>query len=153
LSDAGRELSDAAVLYHSALAGRLGLGATDWKMLGLLEKEGPRTAGELAEASGLAPASVTGLLDRLEAGGWVKRRRDPEDGRRTIVELDWQPPADRGGLFEGLMRRLAELYERYSDAELELLLGFMREVAARQRAATAELERGGRRRGKRSRRR
>lgn len=139
LSAAGREMSDAAVMYHAALAEELGLGASDWKTLGLLERHGRLTAGELSSHSGLAPASITGILDRLERGGWIRRGRDPEDRRRVVVELDREAVAGMDGVFVGLARRLDELYERYDDEELELLLDFMLEVARRQKAATAEL--------------
>lgn len=143
LAAAGRELSDAVVLFHTVLAERLGLGASDWKTLGLLERRGAMTAGELAAHTGLAPASVTGILDRLERGGWVHRHRDPEDGRRVVVTLDEAVVAERvGACFAGLQRRLAELYERYSDDQLEFLAGFMEEIAARQREATGELQSG-----------
>jgi DNA-binding transcriptional ArsR family regulator len=140
LAMAGRDLSDAAVMFHTVVAEQLGLGASDWKTLGLLERQGPLTAGELSAQSGLAPASVTGILDRLEAGGWVRRRRDPADGRRVVVALDQAVLMSRqGDFFGGLMRRLADLYARYDDRELELLLGFMTEIARRQKEATAEL--------------
>lgn len=140
LAEAGRDLSDAAVMFHTALAEKLGLGASDWKMLGLLERHGPLTAGDLSARSGLAPASVTGIIDRLERGGWVHRGRDVKDGRRVTVTLDQRAlKRNFGEFFGGLMRRLGELYERYSDDELELLLEFMAEVAQRQKEATVEL--------------
>ncbi len=140
LGAAGRDLSDAIVFFHSVLAEKLGLGASDWKTLGLLERHGPMTAGELSARSGLAPASVTGILDRLEGAGWVRRGRDPEDGRRVVVTLDEAVVAERvGACFGGLQRRLAELYARYEDDELELLVDFMEEVARRQREAALEL--------------
>lgn len=140
LAGAGRDMSDAAVMFHTAIAERLGLGASEWKTLGLLQRHGPLLAGELAARSGLAPASVTGILDRLERVGWVRRRRDPGDGRRVVVELAQDVVADRmGDVFGGLMRRLADLYARYDDEELELLLGLLTEIARRQQEATAEL--------------
>ena len=140
LSAAGRDLSDAAVMFHTALAEKLGLGASDWKTLGLLERHGPMSAGELSARSGLAPASVTGIINRLERGGWVHRSRDPEDARRVVVTLDQAAAADyMDQFFGGLLRRLAELYGRYRDDELELLLEFMVEIARRQEGATAEL--------------
>lgn len=140
LGEAGRDLSDAAVLYHTALAERLGLGASDWKTLGLLERHGPMTAGDLAERAGLAPPSVTGMIDRLERGGWVRRTRDPADKRRVVVELAHEVNRERQfALFGGLMRRLADLYERYTDDELSLVLDFMVETARRQMDATREL--------------
>lgn len=141
LAVAGRELTDAGVMFHTALAEKLGLGASEWKTLGLLERHGAMTAGALSEQSRLAPASVTGIIDRLERGGWVHRTRDPADGRRVLVELDQATTADHMGVFfVGLMQRLAELYERYSDDELELLLDFMMEIAQRQKEATAEMK-------------
>lgn len=155
LAGAGRKLSDAAVMFHTALGEKVGLGASDWKTLGLLEQNGALTAGELSEHSGLAPPSVTGIIDRLENGGWVRRRQDPRDGRRVVVEMDQAGLKNMGPFFAGLLRRLDELYTRYSDEELELILEVMLEVAERQMAATIELRdvRRTRRRGVKSRRR
>ncbi|MDA2811108.1 MarR family transcriptional regulator [Nocardiopsis sp. RSe5-2] len=139
---AGRRMSDAAVLYHGVLSDRLGLGPSDWKVLGLVQSGGTVTAGEVVRRSGLKPASVTGVLDRLEKRGYVRRVRDEQDRRRVVVEIT--PGLVDGGreLFAGLMRRLGELYEEYSDEELELIAGFMEEAAERQVKATADLEAG-----------
>src|ERR671936_2889891 len=75
----GREHSDATVLFHSTMASRLDLHPTDYKTLGILERLGPMSAGEIASHSGLATASVTNLIDRLERKGFVRRVRDVED--------------------------------------------------------------------------
>ncbi|PRX95476.1 DNA-binding MarR family transcriptional regulator [Allonocardiopsis opalescens] len=139
---AGRELSDAAVMFHAVVAARLGLGASEEKTLGLLQQHGPLTAGELGLRSGLAPASVTGVIDRLERRGFVSRERDPRDRRRVVVRIDDAAIADMERHLTGLARRLGTLYDRYTDAELELITGFLREAAARQRDATAELSDG-----------
>ena len=61
-----RENSDATVLFHSTMANLLGLHPTDYKVLGILQRLGALSAGEIAQQSGLAPASVTNLIDRLE---------------------------------------------------------------------------------------
>src|SRR5882757_8686779 len=53
------------MMFHQALASRLGLNATDHKCLMLL-LDGPRTAGELAEAAGLTTGTLTAVIDRLE---------------------------------------------------------------------------------------
>jgi len=140
LGEAGRELSDAVVMFHTAASAKLGLGPSDWKTLGLLERHGPLTAGEISERAGLAPASVTGILDRLEDRGWIRRRRDEADRRRVVVELDQGLSTDMSSLFGGLMRRLNELYARYPDRDLELLAVLMSEIAECQREATRELE-------------
>jgi DNA-binding MarR family transcriptional regulator len=52
-----------------------------------LNREDEVTAGALAKAADLNPASVTAMLDHLEARGIVERRRDVEDRRRVVVSL------------------------------------------------------------------
>jgi DNA-binding MarR family transcriptional regulator len=143
LALAGRDLSDAVVMFHTALGEKLGLAPSEWKMLGLLERHGPMTPGDLSARSGLAPPSVTGIIDRLERRAWVRRDRDTKDARRVVVTLD-QKAAERdvGEFFGGLIRRLEELYEQYADEELERLAEVMVEIARCQREATAELQDG-----------
>src|ERR1043165_8022723 len=102
----GRKLSTAAVLYHGALAEKQGLGATDSKSLVLIERFGPLTAGDLGERAGLAPASITGLVDRLERKGLVRRIKDPKDGRRVLIELDRETAAAMAPLFADLVREM-----------------------------------------------
>ncbi|NUR87632.1 MAG: MarR family transcriptional regulator [Nonomuraea sp.] len=139
LAAAGRESSNAAVMYHSAMGERLGLGMTEEKTLDLLQRLGPLTAGELSQHTGLAPASVSGLIDRLEAKWLVRRVRDTKDRRRVIVEINWERLAGFGELFEPFVAAMSALYERYTDEELELVADFLKRSTALQREATAEL--------------
>jgi len=53
-------------------------------MLVLWEKS-PRTVGELGEALRLDSATLTPLMKRLEAAGYVTRRRDAADERRVLI--------------------------------------------------------------------
>lgn len=139
LVEAGRESSNAAVMYHSAMGQRLGLGMTEEKTLDLLQRHGPLTAGELSQHTGLAPASVSGLIDRLEAKWLVRRVRDTKDRRRVIVEINWERLAGFGELFEPFVAAMSGLYDRYTDDELALIVDFLRRSTALQRAATTEL--------------
>src|SRR5262252_10558235 len=75
-------------LMGQAAADRIGINATDLNCLNILSFSGHMTAGELARATGLTTASITGVLDRLEEAGFVRRERDPHDRRRVIVRLD-----------------------------------------------------------------
>ncbi len=68
---AGRELSAATIMFHQAIADRLGLNPTDHKCLDLLASKGLMTAGELAEMTGLTTGAITGVIDRLEAAGFA----------------------------------------------------------------------------------
>lgn len=139
LAEAGREHSDTAVMFHAAVSARMGLGMTEAKTLDLLRRLGPLAAGEIAEHSGLTPASVSGLVDRLERKGFVRRIRDTEDRRRVIVELRQDGVAGFGALFEDVVQGLEGLYAAYTDEQLELILDFLRRSAEVQRAATAGL--------------
>lgn len=139
LGEAGRAQSNATVMYHSALSARMDLGMTEEKALDLLERLGPLTAGDLARHSGLAPASVSGLIDRLERKGFVRRVRDEGDRRRVIVEIDPGRVEAFAALFADFVRGLEEMYAGYGDEELAVILDFLRRVTAVQRDATARL--------------
>lgn len=142
LSLAGREASTATVLFHAAIAARAGLAASDIKTLDLLLRLGPLTAGELAGQTGLATASVTSLIDRLEKKGLARRLRDPKDRRRVIVEAVTEEAAESlDPLFGGIQDAFQEILESYSDDQLETVLDFMRRSADMARRLTAGLSR------------
>ena len=139
LERVGRLHSDATVMFHSAIAAEVGLGVTDEKLLSLLERNGPSTAGQLSRIAALAPSSLTSALDRLEAKGYITRSRDPEDQRRVVVEVRPRLFEVSAPLFAGLARRVASLHSRYSDDELRLLLDYLQGASEALRGATAEL--------------
>lgn len=137
---AGRASSVATVMFHTAVAARQGLSASEEKALDLLERSGPLTAGELARQSGLAPASVTGLINRLEDKGFARRIQNPSDRRSILVEVDVERMYARvAPLFADWVRSLQELYAGYSDEQLEVILHFLTEAARRQQEATARI--------------
>jgi DNA-binding MarR family transcriptional regulator len=142
LTLAGRENSNAAVMFHNAVGERLGVGGTEEKTLDLLDRHGPLTAGEIARLSGLAPASVTGLIDRLESKWLVRRIRDAKDRRRVIVEVNYERLAGQNDLFAPLVDGLAEIYDGYTDEQLELILDFLTRATAVQRSATTWVSEG-----------
>src|SRR5436190_13301126 len=83
----GFRLSTATVLFHAAIADRLGVGATDVKCYSILRQTGAITAGELAERTSLTTGAITGVIDRLERAKLVRRARDSQDRRRIVLEL------------------------------------------------------------------
>ncbi|MGE5140675.1 MAG: MarR family winged helix-turn-helix transcriptional regulator [Rudaea sp.] len=136
---AGRESSAATVMFHTVIAARAGLAATDTKTLDTLIRLGPVTAGELAQHTGLATASVTSLIDRLEDKGLVRRARDARDRRRVIVEPVRERITDGASVFGSIRNAFAELLDAYSDSQLQTILDFMRRSAQRTREMTAEM--------------
>ncbi len=116
-----------------------GLSATDTKALEILGRLGPMTAGDLGRHAGLAPASITGPLDRLQKRGFVRRVKDPDDGRRLVIELVPVKLEAFAPHFISFMRSMNALYASYTLTELETILHFLREAARRQSEATFEL--------------
>ena len=140
LAIAGRAMSAATVMFHTTVAALRGLSATEEKALDLLDRFGPLTAGELAKRSGLAPASVTGLVNRLERKGYARRIANPSDRRSILVEVEAERLyAAMIPLMADWFGSLEELYAGYSDEQLEVILHFLTEAARRQQEVTTRL--------------
>jgi DNA-binding MarR family transcriptional regulator len=107
-----RRMGSMATLHNHAIADSIGLHPTDQQCIDLLDWTGPLTAGEIGAHLGLSSGAVTGLVDRLEAGGWVRRERDAHDRRRVFVH----PSNERAAELWPLYRPLAEALNAYRDA-------------------------------------
>jgi hypothetical protein len=110
----------------------VGLNPTDIGSLCLLLLHGPAPAGRLAELTGLTTGAVTGVIDRLEAGGFVRREVDPADRRKVIVVPD-RERVDRDLFphFPTLERAAAvEFYDDFSIAQLEVIAAFLGRLTA-----------------------
>jgi len=139
LMTVGRQHSAVTVMFHSAIAAKQGLSATEEKTLDFLERRGPLTAKDLAELTGLAPASVTGLIDRMENKGFVRRVKHPTDKRRVLVELNREKIGELAAFFEEWARDIAEACQEFSTEELESVIRFLTVMSDRQREAAARL--------------
>jgi DNA-binding MarR family transcriptional regulator len=120
-----RRTSSFMHLMSQAAAERIGINATDLNCLNILSLGGELTAGQLAQATGLTTASITGVLDRLEEAGYVRRERDANDRRRVVIHLILEPVLrDVVTVFESLLAAWRQVAAGYTDDELELILRF-----------------------------
>jgi DNA-binding MarR family transcriptional regulator len=120
-----RSTGSLMTLMTQAAADRVGINATDMQCLNVLSFRGQMTAGELARATGLTTASITGVVDRLEEAGYVTRERDPHDRRRVVVKLVLDRALrDVASLFLPMLRAWREMAARYTDDELRLIIDF-----------------------------
>ena len=115
------------VLLTQSVADRLRVNVNDLQCLAVVMSAGPMTAGQIAEATGLTTGAITGVVDRLEKAGLVKREDDPADRRRVVVRaLPGEVLAARdpevSAAFASLAGAAAEQYESYSDRELQLVI-------------------------------
>src|SRR5256885_13177633 len=80
-----RALSIQLSLLNHQVGARLGLNDVDLDCLDLIASHGPLSPSALAQRAGLHPATMTGILDRLERAAWIARDRDPSDRRAVLV--------------------------------------------------------------------
>jgi DNA-binding MarR family transcriptional regulator len=89
----------------------------------------------------LTTGAVTGIIDRLEEAGYVRRTDDPKDRRRTIVEPIRNKKLERKieSIFIPLHERMRKLLSSYSDSELAFLLDAMTEFTDQTREVSKKL--------------
>jgi len=118
---------------------------TDLGCLDLIGRYGPISPSALAQRAGLHPATMTGVLDRLERGGWIERSRDSADRRAVVVHVVRGRGAEILRLYlvdSGMNAAIDEICAQYDDEDLELIIGFMRRTADAGRAAAERLAAG-----------
>src|SRR5581483_2196827 len=113
--------------FFRAVAGRIGMAVTDIQVIELLESIGPMTAGQLADLTGLTTGAITGMLNRLEETGLVRRERDPNDGRRVIVQLERGKDQIReiDHIFASFGKAWNDMASHYDDEQIAFLLEFL----------------------------
>jgi DNA-binding MarR family transcriptional regulator len=134
-----RELSNQLSLLNHHVSTHVDLNDTDLDCLELINRHGPVNPSALARRAGLHPATLTGILDRLERGGWVARERDPSDRRAVVVRALRDRNAELFRLYAGMNTAMDQLCARYGDDELQLLADFLRRTTNAGRAATDQL--------------
>lgn len=140
-----QQLNAVALQMNQAAAHRIGINQLDLQVVQLLRTSNqPMTASDLARATGISTAAATGLVDRLEAAGYVTRVPDPNDRRRTLVQLARERLATGvGPAFSPLLQRWNKALAGYTEAELAtaadivatMIGGIREEVTALRRPA------------------
>jgi DNA-binding MarR family transcriptional regulator len=140
LENALRRGSAQGTIFGQTVANTVGISGSDLECLDFLNLEGRVTAGRLAEVTGLTTGAITGVIDRLEKAGLVRRERDPNDRRKVFIATVPENVVRVGRFYENMHRGMVKLWETYSDAELRLLVGFATKGYETLLAATEELK-------------
>lgn len=145
----GSELSDAVVMFHEALGALSGLSAADHKALGIVRRDGPMSARELADRTGLTAGAVTGLVDRLEQAGQVRRTRHATDRRRLVIEATASPPPEVRAALAEMGTAMGRVTAQFTPEELQVVARWVQLTTAtmREQAARAAGRLEGRREG------
>jgi len=134
-----RELSVQLSVLNHQVAAHLDLTDIDLDCLDFISREGPLSPSALARRTGLHPATMTGILDRLEQRGWIARDRDPSDRRAVVVRANRTRNAEIMRLYSGMNTSMDRICAGYGETELELVADFLRRTADAGRNATDEL--------------
>ena len=131
-----RELRIQLALLNYSVGSEVGLKDIDLDCLDILDTAGPLSPSALARRAGLHPATMTGILDRLERGGWIVRERAPSDRRAVVVRVLPDRYGDLLRLYQGMSRSMNKLLAGYSDSELETIADFLQRTVDAGRDAT-----------------
>ena len=120
------ELGGALGRLNDLIAQQLGIAQTDLLCLHVLNRAGASTAGTLSAQLGRTTGAVTHMIDRLEKAGYVRRRPDPRDRRRVLVEA-LAPGLERiASFYDGIEVRSRRLMATFSGEQLAAIHTFLR---------------------------
>ncbi|SKT94041.1 MarR family winged helix-turn-helix transcriptional regulator [Mycobacteroides abscessus] len=124
----GREFVTAVVLFHETVGKLLGVSAVERKTLDVLDRLGPSSNGEIAQHTGLTTGAVTGLIDRLEGRGLVRRGPHERDRRKTVVTLTDHPRRQEltARVFGALRQDMSRLMATFTPDQLDAIAQFQR---------------------------
>ncbi|KMO29561.1 hypothetical protein VQ02_29455 [Methylobacterium variabile] len=120
-----REASALGILYSAAAARALGISSSDLECLDVIAAQQPVTAGALAAATGLTTGAITGVVDRLETAGFVRRVRPEADRRKVLISTTDAFLAEVVPLFEPMRRLQSAVVERHGAEQLQTVANFM----------------------------
>lgn len=122
---AARDYGIHTVLFRHVVGERLGVNVTDMECLALLFHKGLASPSELAAYTGLTSGATTAMLDRLERGGLIARRRNPKDRRGALIVLVKSGTRKVGPWFASVRKAQDALVSGYSEKDLRLIANFL----------------------------
>jgi DNA-binding MarR family transcriptional regulator len=133
-----RDVNNQIALLSHHVSAQVDLRDVDLDCLDFLAQHGPASPSALARRVGVHPATMTGVIDRLERGGWIQRERAAEDRRAVVISVRPEAIGEVFRHYDGMNSQLDAVCDAYSPAELELIAEFLQATADAGRRAVAE---------------
>jgi DNA-binding MarR family transcriptional regulator len=122
----GRELSAIQIMFLQAVADKIGLNITDMRCLNFIHRSDKTiSAKDLVSITGLTTGAITGVIDRLEKFGFIRRGSDFSDRRLVIITPVPEKRAEVEMLFNSINRRRHRMVSFMNDRELAIAKDFM----------------------------
>jgi DNA-binding MarR family transcriptional regulator len=134
-----RDLRNQLSLLNRQIGAHIDLKDVDMDCLEAINRHGSLSPSVLARHVGLHPATMTGILDRLERAGWITRERRSSDRRAVVIRALRDRNAELYQLLSGMNSSMDQICAGYADKELELLADFLRRTAHAGQDATKDL--------------
>jgi DNA-binding MarR family transcriptional regulator len=134
-----RQLNNQVALLNNQVGARVDLRPLDLDCLDVIAIHGPMSPSDLARRAGLHPATITGILDRLEKNGWTARERNDADRRAVTIRALPDREGELFHLYSGMNDALDTILTGYDDAQLATIVDFLSNAAAAGSTASAEL--------------
>jgi DNA-binding MarR family transcriptional regulator len=135
-----RKASAMGVLISNAVAARVGLSPVELECLDYVVEQGEVTAGQISARSGLTTGAVTGLIDRLERAGFVKRKPSDSDRRKVFVVAQRESVSRLEALYLPVVEAMQKTVSAYTPAELDLIARFLDQASSASEAAIHEIQ-------------
>ncbi len=139
IRNALRDLRVQLALLNHQVGFRLALKDAELDCLDVLAKDGPLTPSALAQRAGIHPATMTGILDRLERGGWIVRDRDQADRRSVTIRIVKERSADVYRLYRGMNGAIDAICADYTPEQLDVIADFLTRCADAGQTSTEKL--------------
>lgn len=124
---AGR-LSRRVDAFYQGVLRPYGLQYPDYAVLSILRFSGPMSPKNLNRSLAITSGGLTKSIDRLEAAGRVRRGRDPEDGRGTLVALTKKGERTVAEIFDHDLEAHEGLFRDLTAADRRRIAGALRDL-------------------------
>lgn len=126
---AAREYGVQMTFYRNLIFEKLGVNVTDMECLAFLLYQRVASPSELARYTGLTSGATTAMLDRLEKGGFIERRPNPDDRRGSLIALAKAGAEKVAPWYAPVGKAQEALISDYSESQLQLIADFFERYA------------------------